>query len=141
MGSAPPVCHLELGAPGLYLSRFERFCDRNAFLSADMEPVKFKRRLGRAPSTISPELSRNRVSSDSLTYDSDVAHAFAKQRARRPKQLRLYVDAELREEVAKMLRLQWSPEQIAATVPRSASLCYNLSMLSTTDYDGTEETS
>ena len=82
------------------------------------EVREIARRLGRAPSTISRELSRNRVSRESLTYDSDVAHALATQRARRPKQLRLYVDAELREEVAKMLRLQWSPEQIAATLRR-----------------------
>ena len=48
MGGAPPLRHVELEAPGRYLSRFERFSDRNAFPSADMESAKFKRRLGRA---------------------------------------------------------------------------------------------
>ena len=91
MGGAPPVRHVELEAPGRYLSRVERH--RIATLSERGHGVReIARRLGRAPSTISPELSRNRVSRESLTYDSDVAHALATQRARRPKQLRLYVD-------------------------------------------------
>ena len=72
------------------------------------------RRLGRAPSTISPELRRNRAAHDRGGYDGDLAHARARKRARRPKMARLAGDAELRRLVSEKLELEWSPEQIAA---------------------------
>src|SRR5262249_31980703 len=47
-------------------------------------------------------------------YDGDLAHARARERARRPRRGRLRTDAELRAQVQAKLELEWSPEQIAA---------------------------
>jgi IS30 family transposase len=70
------------------------------------------RRLGRAPSTISRELVRNRAAHDRGGDDGDLAHARARERARRPKRARLAVDTQLRSIVADKLAQEWSPEQI-----------------------------
>jgi IS30 family transposase len=69
--------------------------------------------LGRAPSTVSRELRRNRAAHDRC-YDGDLAHARARERARRPRRGRLLADLELRAQVQAKLELEWSPEQIAA---------------------------
>ncbi|MBU4154421.1 MAG: IS30 family transposase [Proteobacteria bacterium] len=65
--------------------------------------------LGRAPSTVSRELSRNRTGSG---YRATVAQAATDRRGRRPKARKLEQLA-LRREVRAMLRKRRSPEQIA----------------------------
>jgi IS30 family transposase len=66
--------------------------------------------LGRAPSTISREIRRNRQSEG---YRANQADQAAWDRARRPKRCKLAVHPVLARRVAKKLRRQWSPEQIA----------------------------
>ena len=71
-------------------------------------------RLDRAPSTISRELRRNVAPHDGGIYDSDLAHARARERASRRRVARLAADDELRAMVQEKLELEWSPEQISA---------------------------
>lgn len=68
------------------------------------------RRLGRAPSTISRELTRNGGRRDYRAHAADQA---AWDRARRPKRCKLALNRPLARLVAEKLRLQWSPWQIA----------------------------
>ena len=72
--------------------------------------------LGRAPSTVSRELRRNGGRKD---YRAAVADTRAWDRARRPKRCKLAINARLRQFVAKKLRLNWSPEQIAGCLKRA----------------------
>jgi transposase, IS30 family len=67
--------------------------------------------LGRAPSTVSREVRRNRCS---IGYQWRIAHYRAGQRARRPKAFKLERHPRLARWVARLLRKNWSPEQIAA---------------------------
>jgi IS30 family transposase len=69
------------------------------------------RQLGRAPSTISREIRRH---GGEARYRANEADRAAWQRAARPKRCRLATHARLRRTVADKLRLDWSPEQIAA---------------------------
>jgi IS30 family transposase len=111
-GGLPPSRICEAQHSGRYLSRFER--QRIAALAERGHSGReIARRLGRAPSTISRELRRNQAGHDRGGYDGDLAHARARERARRPKQVRLATDVELRQVVASKLELEWSPEQIA----------------------------
>jgi len=66
--------------------------------------------LGRSPSTVSREISRNGGYDG---YRAAVAAAKALDRARRPKRCKLATNSQLRQAVAGKLRLNWSPEQIA----------------------------
>ena len=96
-----------------YLSRLDR--QRIASLHArGVSMREIARRLCRSPSTISRELRRNTRPHDRGRYDGDLAHARARERARRPKGGRLLRDRALRELVQAKLMLEWSPEQIAA---------------------------
>lgn len=65
--------------------------------------------LGRAPSTISRELSRN---GGRDSYRPSIAEQAAWSRAVRPKTCKLAAHPVLREHVVEGLQLQWSPEQI-----------------------------
>jgi IS30 family transposase len=97
---------------GRYLSQFER--QRIAALHERGHGVReIARRIGRAPSTVSRELTRNRSVHDRGGYDGDLAHARARERAKRPKPARLATDPRLRKVVSDKLGLEWSPEQIA----------------------------
>jgi IS30 family transposase len=69
------------------------------------------RALGRAPSTVSRELSRN--TDRRGEYRATSAHALAWQRAGRPKPAKLWVNRRLREIVEQLLERRYSPEQIA----------------------------
>ena len=69
------------------------------------------KRLGRAPSSISREIRRN---GGVATYRAAVADTQAWDRARRPKACRLAMHPRLCRLVAKKLREDWSPQQIAA---------------------------
>jgi transposase, IS30 family len=73
------------------------------------------RRLGRSPSTISRELSRN---GDRAGYRATVAHAQAYVRASRPKPSKLVTNLELRRQVEEDLRRRYSPEQIVGRLRR-----------------------
>ena len=67
-------------------------------------------RLGRAPSTVSRELSRN---GGIRRYRAHAADQAAWDRARRPKVCKLAGNRRLARQVAGKLKLQWSPWQIA----------------------------
>lgn len=66
--------------------------------------------LGRAPSTVSREISRN---GGSQAYRANRADRRARERALRPKPCRLALYSALRWRVAQKLALQWSPQQIS----------------------------
>jgi IS30 family transposase len=70
------------------------------------------RRLGRAPSTISREINRNRAVRADWHYRGHVAQSRADRLARRPKPAKLAVNARLRERVQTDLEQRWSPQQI-----------------------------
>lgn len=70
--------------------------------------------LGRAPSTVSRELRRNRSSRG--RYRAVSAQYLAEQRARRPKPAKLAGNCVLREFVQARLLEEWSPEQISAVL-------------------------
>lgn len=74
------------------------------------------RQLGRSPSTISREITRNRLSAGQ--YRAVAADRQAEARRRRPKPAKLAVNAQLRAVVQAGLGKRWSPEQIAKTLRR-----------------------
>ncbi|BCJ64841.1 IS30 family transposase [Polymorphospora rubra] len=111
-GGLPPAVLSESGRSQRYLSLLERH--RIATLRRDGMGVRqIAEQLNRSPSTISRELRRNTAAHDH-GYDGDLAHARARERARRRRPGRLLVDQELRAHVEAKLELEWSPEQIAA---------------------------
>jgi IS30 family transposase len=71
--------------------------------------------LGRSPSTVSREISRN---GGYDRYRAALADEKAWMQARRPKRCKLANHAGLRQAVARKLRLNWSPEQIAGWLRR-----------------------
>jgi IS30 family transposase len=73
-------------------------------------------RLGRSPSTVSRELTRN--ASGAGGYRATRAHALAYHRASRPKPAKLAVNWQLRRQVEEDLRRRYSPEQIAGRLRR-----------------------
>ncbi|MGH8938808.1 MAG: IS30 family transposase, partial [Actinomycetes bacterium] len=84
-------------------------------------------RLGRAPSTISRELRRNRTvrqtgrgrgSCSGIRYRAGLAQVKAEARARRPKPRKLATNAVLCARVAAGLEKRWSPEQISVMLRR-----------------------
>ncbi|MDQ3431306.1 MAG: IS30 family transposase [Actinomycetota bacterium] len=68
-------------------------------------------RLGRSPSTVSRELTRN--TGGKGAYRATTAHALAHERASRPKPAKLAVNLALRTQVEHDLEKRYSPEQIA----------------------------
>ncbi|GLY55161.1 transposase InsI for insertion sequence element IS30A [Lentzea sp. NBRC 102530] len=111
-GGLPPLTLPEQDREGRYLSLLER--QRIATLRRDGLGVRaIAVQLGRSPSTVSRELRRNTACYDKA-YDGHMAHARARERARRPRRGRLLADVELRAHVQAKLELEWSPEQIAA---------------------------
>jgi transposase, IS30 family len=92
-----------------YLSREERY-EIARLREAGLGIRQVAVRLGRSPSTVSRELSRNR---DGRTggYQPERAHRLAWDRQRRPKPSRLARDPVLRAEVQKLLDRRFSPEQ------------------------------
>jgi IS30 family transposase len=100
--------------PGPRLSIGERDFIQ-AGLRADMSCRAIAAELGRAPSTVSREIRRNR---GLRGYRSCVAQYRAHERARRPKAFKLERHRELACRVARLLRRRWSPEQIAARLRR-----------------------
>jgi transposase, IS30 family len=112
-GGLPPARVAESARSSRYLSLLER--QRIATLHREGLGVRaIADRLGRSPSTVSRELRRNMRPHDNGHYDGDLAHARARERARRPKRGRLLAHPGLRAAVQARLELEWSPEQIAA---------------------------
>jgi IS30 family transposase len=72
-------------------------------------------RLGRSPSTVSRELSRNATGGE---YRASSAHALAYHRASRPKPAKLATNLVLRTKVEHDLEKRYSPEQIAGRLRR-----------------------
>jgi IS30 family transposase len=72
--------------------------------------------LGRAPSSVSREVARN---GGPGRYRAQVADAAAYRRARRPKPSKFVMVPRLRAVVEERLAHRWSPEQIAAWLPRT----------------------
>lgn len=109
----PPVVLAETARSNRYLSLLER--QRIATLRAQGAGVReIARRVGRAASMVSRELRRNLLRHDRGLDDADLAHARARQRARRVRRTRLIRDPQLRLVVQSKLELEWSPEQVAA---------------------------
>ena len=73
-------------------------------------------RLGRSPSTVSRELSRN--SERTGGYRATTAHALAYHRASRPKPSKLVTNVQLRRKVEEDLGRRYSPEQIVGRLRR-----------------------
>lgn len=72
--------------------------------------------IGRAPSTISRELGRNEGAS---RYRASLADQAAWDRARRPKPCKLGLQLSLAHQVARSLRVQWSPQQVSGWLKRA----------------------
>ena len=85
-------------------------------VALDQSARSIARLLGRSPSSVSREISRN---GGSDRYRAAPADARAWNRARRPKRCKLATNPWLRRAVAEKLRLNWSPEQIAGWLKRS----------------------
>ena len=74
--------------------------------------------LGRSPSTVSREISRN---GGYDRYRAAQADESAWMRARRPKRCKLANNPGLRQAVMRKLRLNWAPEQISGWLKKSPS--------------------
>jgi IS30 family transposase len=85
-------------------------------LAAHQSVRSMARLLGRAPSTVSRELSRNGGYDG---YRAALADEKAWVQARRPKRCKLANNPRLRQAVANKLRLNWAPEQIAGWLKRT----------------------
>ena len=83
---------------------------------ADESARFMARKLGRSPSTVAREVSRN---GGYDRYRASSADETAWVRARRPKSCKLADNRQLRETVARKLRSHWSPEQIAGWLKSS----------------------
>lgn len=112
-GGLPPLRRVERERSDRYLSLLER--QRIATLHRQgLSMREIARRLGRSASTISRELARNSAVHDVGGYDGDLAHSRARERLERPRGGRMAAEPGLRQAVQAKLRLEWSPEQIAA---------------------------
>ena len=85
-------------------------------IAAHQSARSMARLLGRSASTVSRELSRN---GGYDRYRAAPADEKAWVRARRPKRCKLASNPGLRQAVARKLRLNWSPEQIAGWLTRA----------------------
>lgn len=110
-GIAPPPRRRRVGA----LSLPERE-EISRGIAAKRSVRAMARTLGRPPSTISREIARN---GGRWRYRAARAEGAAWRRAARPKPCRLRQHPRLRHVVAEQLRADWSPQQIAAWLPRA----------------------
>nr|WP_233194060.1 MULTISPECIES: IS30 family transposase [unclassified Cryobacterium] len=111
-GGIAPLRLAEADRHERYLSLIER--ERIALFRREGLSIReISRRLGRSPSTISRELRRNMRKHDRGQYDAVLAHARAREKARRVRAGRIGQDPQLRDLVQDKLKLDWSPEQIS----------------------------
>ena len=87
-------------------------------VTAQQSARSIAKSLGRSPSTVSREMRRN---GGYDRYRAALADENAWARTRRPKRCKLANSARLRQAVARKLRLDWSPEQIAGWLKRALS--------------------
>jgi IS30 family transposase len=119
--AAPPI-HLVVppSGPSRYLSVDERIhiADR---LRENATVRQIAAELGRAPSTVSREVRRNRTTDPrgGHHYRPHAAQARADARRPRPKPRRILDTPELRDAVQAMLDEKWSPEQICHALRRN----------------------
>ena len=107
----PPVKIIESGPRSpRYLSEQERIRIAD-LLAAKMSVCGIAEKLGRAPSTISREIRRNR-DPDGRYRPHHAEHA-ARGRACKPRKRRIAGDEVLTEVVQRLLSKRWSPEQVA----------------------------
>jgi IS30 family transposase len=99
------------------LSQQERYSITALMISRKTD-AEIARTLGRAQSTISRELARNRCNSDS-TYRAEVAHSYATARRKRVRR-GFHLSAERWNQVVTLVKEKWSPEQISNTLKLSA---------------------
>jgi IS30 family transposase len=93
------------------------FSEREEIALAGGESMRsIARRLGRHPSTVSRELTRN--AGGTSGYRATTAHALAYERASRPKPAKLTTNRRLRARVEEDLRRRYSPEQIVGRLRR-----------------------
>ncbi len=85
-------------------------------ITAHQSARSMARLLGRSPSTVSREISRN---GGYDRYRAALADERAWVRTRRPKRCKLTNNPGLRQAVVRKLRLNWSPEQIAGWLKRT----------------------
>src|SRR6266516_5029587 len=85
-------------------------------VAVDQSTRSIARLLGRSASTVSREIGRN---GGYDRYRAALADEKAWNRARRPKRCKLANNARLRQAVARKLRSNWSPEQIAGWLKRT----------------------
>src|ERR1700730_5074308 len=85
-------------------------------ITAHQSARSMARLLGRSPSTVSREISRN---GGYDRYRAALADEKAWVRACRPKRCKLANNSGLRQAVVRKLRLNWSPEQIAGWLKRA----------------------
>ncbi len=105
-------------APRKRAARALSLCEREAIsraLSQNQSYGSIAAQLGRSKSSISREVSRN---GGREKYRAHAADELAWRRALRPKQCALAGNARLRRQVARGLRLQWSPAQISGWLKR-----------------------
>jgi len=95
------------------LSQQERYTI-TALLISRRTDAEIARQLGRSPSTISRELSRNRSTHDG-EYRAEVANSYAVARRRRERRGFRHT-AEEWQCVLELLKAKWSPQQISATL-------------------------
>jgi transposase, IS30 family len=114
-GGMSPV---ELDEPsGRYLGAAERELI-GLGLAAGVSQAQLARELGRARSTISREVRRNRTVRYPGDYRPRLAHYKSEQRARRPKPTKLSELPQLRDEVQARLERRLSPRQISEQLRR-----------------------
>jgi transposase, IS30 family len=102
--------------PVPFSARFLSLAEREEIAvgaAAGLAVREMARRLGRAPSTVSRELSRNRARGG---YRAVAADRRAQARRSRPRLAKLAAAGELRDYVRAGLGKAWSPEQISATL-------------------------
>ncbi|SHI04651.1 IS30 family transposase [Bradyrhizobium erythrophlei] len=85
-------------------------------ITAHQSARSIAKMLGRSPSTVSREISRN---GGYDRYRAALADDQAWARARRPKHCKLATNPGLRQAVTSKLRLNWAPEQIAGWLKRA----------------------
>ena len=85
-------------------------------ITAHQSPRSIAKVLGRSPSTVSREISRN---GGYDRYRAAKADESAWMRARRPKRCKLANNPGLRQAVMRKLRLNWAPEQISGWLKRA----------------------
>jgi IS30 family transposase len=105
-------------APRRRAARALRLAEREEIsrgIAAGWSMRRIAQGLGRSPSTVSREISRN---GGGNTYRANWADRQTWERSLRPKPCRLACHAGLRWSIAQKLALQWSPQQIAGWLKR-----------------------